>query len=236
MKKLGFIIMIAMIVVLAGCASSSGTSTPSPAAAELPPPPPGTERLTLSNAGLAIFKFELPAGQTWGNYNKMTAEYLVDEENITKSLRSGAVRLLGNYLESNFKPDSGTKTISLGTDSMFANKIIDNNTTSWAAMGAVPNEWFSYEYNISGSRAHGQFVRSNVPAANETGPFYFALGLTSQDEGRRNAITQLIRNVTLHHATNPSLNVVSKGSGFEETASVAYYANNVVRVSGGPAQ
>lgn len=199
---------------------------------ELPPPPPGTERLFLSNAAMAIYKFELPAGQTWGNYDKLTAEYLVDEENIGKNLRSGAVRLYGNYKAEHFKPDSGNSVISLSTDSMFANMIIDNNATNWGNLGAVPNEWFTYEYNITGSRAHGQYNKGNLPAANATGPFYFALGLTSQDEGRRNGIVQLVRNITLHHRTNPALNVVSTGSGFEGKSSAGYYLNNADRVSG----
>jgi len=239
MKKMGFIVgIIALVAVitLTGCASSSGggqAQAPRPGR-DLEPAPPGTERLRLANAGMAIFKFELPAGQTWRNYNKLTVEYMVDEDNVKKSLRSGAVRLYGNYKESDFKPDSGNTVISLSTDAMFANMIIDNNATTWAGLGATPNEWFTYEYNISGARAHGQFKRENIPAADATGPFYFALGLTAQDEGRINAITQLIRNVTLHHATNPSLNVVSTGSGFEGTSSAAYYVADVQRK--GPAE
>jgi len=237
MKKLGImftIIAILAMVTLAACGSTGGGgATARPAAFnDLPPPPAGTERLFLANAGQAIFKFELPAGQTWGNYNKMTAEFMVDDENITKSLRSGCVRLYGSYKEEHFKPDSGRVTISLSSDAMFANMIIDNNSTNWAGLGAVANQWFTYEYNITGSRAHGQYNRANLPAASATGPFYFALGLTSQDEGRRSGIISLVKNVTLHHATNPSLNVVSTGSGFEEIASAAYYIADVQRMKG----
>ena len=231
------ITVILAVFTLSACGSTGGTAAPKLVAFnDLPPPPPGTERLFLANAAQAIFKFELPAGQTWGNYNKLTAEYLVDEDNITKSLRSGAVRLYGNYKEEHFKPDSGALNISLSTDAMFANMILDNNSTNWASLGAAANEWFTYTYNISGSRAHGQYNRANLPAASAAGPFYFALGLTSQDEGRRNGITQLIRNVTLHHATNPALNVVSTGSGFEEVTSAAYFINNIQRASGVPAR
>jgi len=235
MKKLGFITGIAAlaaIITLTACAGSAKPASGSNSKAALPPPPPGTERLQLAMAGQAIFKFELPAGQTWGNYNKLTAEYLVDEANITKSLRSGCVRLYGNYTDADFSSDWGTMTISLSTDPMFAHKIIDNNNTTWAGMGAVANEWFTYTYNITGSRAHGQYNKANLPAATATGPFYFALGLTSQDEGRINAITQLIRNVTLHHATNPSLNVVTNTSGYEGSTSAAYFTANVVRTMG----
>ena len=237
MKKLLLVMVILLMTSMMVFAGGGKEKAPSaPRHAELPPPPPGTERLTLGNAGMAIYKFELPAGQRWSNYNKLTVEYMVDEENITKSLRSGAVRLYGNYKPAHFIPDSGNTVISLSTDTMFAHMIIDNRSAKWEDLGAVPNEWFTYEYNITGSRAHGQFNKANLPEPNATGPFYFALGLTSQDEGRRNSITQLVRNITLHHATNPALNVVSTGSGFEGNSSAAYFINNVQRVSGGPAQ
>jgi len=240
MKKLGIIFMVvALIAAFTLVTCASGGAGPKQSTASTPaeePPPPGTERLFLSNAALAIYKFELPAGQTWGNYNRLTAEYLVDEENIVKSLRTGAVRLYGNYRPEDFIPDSGNTVVSLSTDPMFAHKIIHQQIASWAQIGAVANQWFTYTYDITGGRAHGQFNRKNIPAASETGPFYFALGLTSQDEGRRNGITQLVRNITLHHATNAALNVVSTGSGFEGSSSAAYYINNCRRVSGGPAQ
>jgi len=239
MKKLGILFMIIAILAvftLAACASGGAGPKQSSGASSEEPPPPGTERLFLANAALAIYKFELPAGQTWGNYNKLTAEYMVDEDNISKSLRSGAIRMYGNYKTDEFIPDSGNTVVSLSTDAMFANKIIFQQMTNWAGLGAVANEWFTITYDISGARGHGQFKKENVPVANATGPFYFAIGLTSQDEGRRNGITQLIRNITLHHATNAALNVISTGSGFEGSSSASYFINNARRVYGGPAK
>jgi len=242
-KLLPFLMIIAFLAIL-GCASTDkGTS--------LPPPPAGTERLTLGNAALAIFRFELPAGQTWGNYNKMSAEYLVDEENFGRPLRSGAIRVYGNYKEDEFiedfdfvyneaadefTPVLSHYYVSLGTDANFAQRIIYNASETWESLGAVAGEWFTIEYDISGSRAHGQFNRANLPARNATGPFYFALGITGQEEVRLLSITQLVRNVTLHHATNPALNVVSSGSGFEMPAFASYGPVTATRQSGGPAR
>ena len=230
MKKWIFmaIILIAAIA-LSGCASSGGAAPSAPAEVELPPE--GTERLTLANGALAIYRFDLPAGTTWGNYNKLTAEYFVDEVNITKSLRSNAIRVLGNYKESVFDPGKLECIVNLGDDDLFAKSIIVNWVTSWAGMNAVANEWFTIEYNLNGSVAHGQFNRANIPAANATGPFFFGLGISAQDDGRRNAITQLVRNITLHHATNPALNVVSTGSGFEVPTFASYYPVFSTRVA-----
>jgi len=237
MKKLGFIIGIVAlmsVITLTACSSSGGgggNAEPRVDRYAMIAPPPGTERLRLANAALAMYKFVLPAGQTWGNYNKLTAEYMVDEENITKSLRSGAIRLYGNYKEEEFIPDSGNTVVSLSTDAMFAHKIIFQKSTNWAGLGAVANEWFTIEYDISGSSGHGQFKKENVPAADAVGPFYFALGITSQDEGRINAINQLVKNVTLHHRSDPSKNVVTMDGGFPGITSASYMIGNIQRLS-----
>jgi len=234
--------MVVAMIAFAGCVSTDKAP---------PPPPPGTERLTLGNAAQGIYRFDLPAGQTWGNYNKITAEYLVDKDNIGRPLRSGAVRLYGNYREDEFiegyefvyseeeddmVPVVSLLYITLGFDENFAHRIIYNASETWESLGAVAGEWFTYEYDISGARAHGQFNRANIPARNATGSFFFALGLTGQEEARLTSITQLIRNVTLHHATDPSLNVVSTGSGFDYPAFASYGPVQAKRVSGGPAQ
>jgi len=226
MKKLGFISAIALIALTAftGCAGSGAAKPAANAKAALPPPPPGTERLMLENGAYAIFKFELPAGAKWSDYNKITAEYLVDEDNIKKRIRNdNAVRLMGAYLdEAKFEVAGSYRNYNLndGANGPF---IMDNIPKTWASMGAAANEWFTVTYDISGTKGHAQFVKENIPAPNSTGPFFFGIGLSGMDAGRIGGITQLIRNVTLHHKTNPALNAVSKGSGFDEPTFASYY-------------
>ncbi|MCL2801614.1 MAG: LysM peptidoglycan-binding domain-containing protein [Treponema sp.] len=241
MKKLIPLLIITAFIVLFGCATTGEKGEPLP--------PPGTERLTLGNAALAMYRFDLPPGQTWANYNKISAEYLVDEENFGRPLRSGAIRLYGNYeeddfiegydfiwddAEGDFIAEVSLYYVSLGTDANFAERIIYNVSETWESLGAKPNEWFLYEYDISGAKAHGQFNRVNIPNRNDRGPFYFAMGITAQEEVRILIITHLIRNVTLHHATNPALNVVSTGSGFDLPAFASYGPVTAKRVAGPP--
>jgi hypothetical protein len=226
MKKLGLFFAIALIVAiaLAGCASSN---TAKPGKAEpVPPPPPGTERLILENGAYAIFKFELPAGAKWADYNKITAEYLVDEANLKKRIRNdNNVRLMGNYIEEKFELAGSYRNFNLGDGPASSNGpfIMDNTPRTWASMGVVADEWFTVTYDITGTKGHAQFLKVNVPAPDATGPLFFGVGISGMDSGRFGGITQLIRNVTLHHATNPALSVVSKGSGFDEPTFVSFY-------------
>jgi len=223
------------VIALAGCAGSGGGSgtTARPAAAPLPPVPEGAERVMLDNGSYAIFRFNLPAGAKWSDYNKLTVEYMVDEANLKKPQRNkDNVRLMGNYKEEQFEV-SGTVRVGNLQD-INAPYIMDNTPRTFAGMGAVADQWFTVEYDITGSKAHAQFEKANLPAANATGPFFFGVGIPGQEEGRRFGITQLIRNVTLHHASNPARNVVSKGSGFEEPTLLSFYPVSATRE--GPAK
>jgi hypothetical protein len=241
MKRFGLFltIVLVMAITLTGCASSGG-SKPSSAKADVPPPPPGTERLMLENGAYAVFKFELPAGAKWSDYSKITADYLVDEANIKKRIRNdNAVRLMGAYLdEGKFELAGSYRNFNLGDGPASSNGpyIMDNIPKTWATMGAKPNEWFTITYDISGTKGHGQFLKEHIPGANDTGPFWFGLGISGMDSGRMGGITQLIRNPTLHHKTNPALNVVSKGSGFDQPTFLSFYPCMSKRESGGPAQ
>jgi hypothetical protein len=228
MKKLFVISAVILAVVLAGCASSGGANSGSSGgskAAQAPAPiPEGAERLTLENGAYAIFKFTLPAGAKWGDYSKISAEYMVDERNIRRPIRNGNnVRLMGNYKESVFAVTGKSRAYNLGSNNGEANGpyIMENIPKTFATMGAVPDQWFTVEYDISGTKGHEQFVKSHVPGPNDTGPFFFGLGIPGSGEGA--FITELIRNVTLHHKTNPALNVVSTGSGFDEPTFVSFF-------------
>jgi hypothetical protein len=225
MKKWFFAAVVIIAAVLMAVCTSAGGGR---AQVELPPVPEGAERITLENGAYAIFRFDLPPGTTWSNYNRLTVEYMLDEENLAKRQRNNNnVRLMGNYREGNFRLfDGAFWAFNLGGEGAGnANGpyIMDNTPRTFASMGAVANEWFTVEYNITGSAAHEQFVRANIPAPGDTGPFFFGVGIPGMFEGRRNGITQLVRNVTLHHSTNPALNAVSTGSGFDQPAYVSFF-------------
>ena len=226
-------------VALAGC---GGAPRPAPARAELPPPPPGTERLMLENAAYAIFRFDLPAGTVWADFSHISADYKLDELNMARAVRHW--RLMGNYREYHFEvlEALGIRFINFGdgqanpysTGTYNGPFIMQNNMGQppYAEWGAVPNEWFTVNYDISGNQGHAQFDRVNaIPGADETGPFFFGLGMAG-DGAMLGGVTQYIRNVTLHHRTDPALSVVSTGSGFEEPTFGSFPPVMSTRVAG----
>jgi len=213
-------VAITIAIALVGCATARVDPD------DLPPPPPGTERVLLANAAYVIYRFDLPAGAVWGDYSHITVDFMLDERSMRLPTRHW--RLMGVYREEHFTLVSerfGWRAIPLGdqyvnefgTGTWNGPFIMHNNmgTPDWASLGAVADEWFTVRYDITGAAAHGQFDRTNaLPAADDTGPFFVGVGISGDD--MFHGIQQYIRNVTLHHRTNPALSVVSFGSGFEE--------------------
>ena len=216
---------VAAAIILAGCATARPADVDEP-------PPPGTERLTLENGAYAIFRFDLPQGTTWGDFDRITAEYRVDAANLRVPQRNASnVRLMGNFREYHFEPSGRFRYANLN-DNFNAPFIMDDTPRTFAAMGAVAGEWFTVTYDISGASAHSGFSSANLPAPDATGPFFFGIGIPAQAEFR--GLTQYVRNVTLHHASNLELNAVSTGSGFEEYAFASFVPIMSTRVSGPP--
>jgi hypothetical protein len=195
---------------------------------------PGTpEKVALENGSSAIYKFVLPAGAVWEDYEKITVDYQLGADALALINEYGIrhARLMGNYKESDFETDdNGAKVLSLM--SFNAPYIMQNYTPKLedlTALGAAAGEWFTVTYDISGASAHSGFVPAdNMPATDATGPFYFGVGISAQsqsDSGGKplaeRAIVQLIRNVTLVGYEGVD-NVVSYGSGFTAPAFVTY--------------
>ena len=175
----------------------------------------GSEKTELKNGLVALYYFELPEGGRWDNYTKITVDYLVDENTLTQSngVRGGP-RLYGNY---NATTWAGFKagTLADGRKLVYADfndttnagngeMILDNGAlgSNWGtvagaadALGvtAEANKWFTFSYDISGTKKHGSYKESqNKPAANAGGPFVFAVGLSGDG-----TTTSYLKNVTL---------------------------------------
>ena len=211
------------------------------------PSKPGTdavvEKLFLENGAYAVYKFTIPAGSKWEDYEKITVEYNVDAENLAIGPRNN--RLMGPYYPADFviaegeaKSGKGEAQIDMnGARALNMNlnwtnnrHIMDSKQTGWANLGVTnADTWTTVTYDISGTSGHGDFkdetndLYVGVPDAEYTGDIYFGLGVNAGygERGKPAAgITQLVRNVTLvgYQGTD---DIISTGSGFEEPTFIA---------------
>jgi len=183
------------------------------------------EKITVINGAVPIYQFTIPEGDTFGNYTKITARFLVDADNYHKQAR---VRAYGAYPRE-ILDDSGDIAFldfgAGGTDKngpyLVSNVIGTNRNLSVVSRNAGPNSWFTFEFPLHGEE-HQNYNPANFPANNANGDLYFALGL-----GTSNAtvdLTYYVKDVTLSN-NRGSKTIVSKGSGFEKPAFAGYPAN-----------
>jgi len=165
------------------------------------------EQTTLTNGWFAIYRFDLPAGATWEDFEKVTVDYKVDAATLDKNNRT--IRLYGNYTVEDFEfleaaDGSGYKAIANYNQGKNAEYILHNGP-AWGVLKddletllgvpAVADEWFTLEYTIDGSAKHDSYVAANLPADTATGPFYFGVGLN--DPNGEGGLTSQIKNVKL---------------------------------------
>jgi len=179
-----------------------------------------TEEITLFGAGFPIYEFNMPPGYTWGDFTKITAEFFVDEDNAAKSIR--AKRLMGNYLSTDIVFDAANDIYRIDY-SKNASHIMHDGVT----IDLVADDWVTVEYDISAASKNAGFNSDNLPAAGDTGPFYFGIGLpggSPGNDGAENKLTYQVRNVMLTN-DDGSVYIVSQGSGFDAPV---YFVNATV--------
>jgi hypothetical protein len=181
-------------------------------------PPAGTdlaraEKIILQNGNEAAFYFTLPAGKTWSDYSGISADYLIGDNAWIAENGVRTHRLFGNYKLSDFSdviiPDNSSANLPNGfivanLNNYNAPYIIHQVTAAWSSvetfvntelgLDAKPWEWFTINYDITGTKGHSGFLQENLPAAGATGPLYFCLGFTKAGAP---GTTQWIRDVTL---------------------------------------
>jgi len=183
------------------------------------------EKITIINGAVPVYQFTIPEGDAFGNYTKITAQFLVDADNYRKQAR---VRAYGVYPREYFE-DSGDIVFldfsAGGTDKngpyLVSNVVGTNRNMSVVSRNARPNSWFTLEFPLYGQE-HPNYDPANFPSVQTNGDLYFALGLgtgnTSLD------FTYYVKDVALTN-NDGSKRIVSKGSGFEKPAFAGYPAN-----------
>jgi uncharacterized repeat protein (TIGR02543 family) len=207
------------------------------------------EKVSLANGAYVVYRFDLPEGRTWEDYAKLTVDYMVDDATTwSGSDTAGGTRLHGNYTRNDFT--FVDITVGSSTDpkepkaiaSYNADKntkyTLDQGKTSWGTVAGFAGNWdgelgeyFTAEYDITGANKFTgapPYVDANKPAGEDTGPFYFALGISNRNGNPFPGTVQYIRNVTLVGVIdgmgNPIPSVIATPAIFEDEDGVKYPA------------
>ena len=205
---------------------------------------PMVEQFTLAQNN-PVYKFSLT--DDFSNYKSITVDYYMDPAEFAKGIR--AVRLMGNYAETDF-----TTTVNgyphFGFDAANAAYIYDDRGAAYINGNATAtppvvgvgkaDAWFTAIYRLNGTTGNpddsnkpssligdkpnpnGSFT--HAPAANARGPLLFGVGLPGNASAAK---TQLIKNITIVHATDSTKNVKVKADDF-----VGYASADSMMISG----
>jgi len=183
------------------------------------------EKITVINGASPVYQFTIPKGDSFGNYTKITAQFLVDAKNYRKQAR---VRAYGAYPAEYFQ-DAGDIVFldfSIGSADkngpyLVSNVIGTNRNLPIISKNAGICTWFTLEFPLNGKQ-HPAYNFANFPGKDASGDLYFALGLGT---GSPTAdFTYYAKDITLQN-NDGSKKIVSKGSGFEKPAFAGYPAN-----------
>ncbi|MDR0784917.1 MAG: hypothetical protein LBE74_03415 [Treponema sp.] len=174
------------------------------------------DRVTLWNGGVVVYQFTLPEGSTWSDYTKITADYLVDEENFSKSYAN--YRIYGPYASTLFAKEGDHYLVTLGSDTNAPYIFHQDANSTPTSFGGTAGAWFTVTVEFDSANPNGSFT--HAPEATDTGPFYFGLGLKPAN-GIDSNVTFYVKNVTLSNADG-SKEVVAADSGFDAPAFVGY--------------
>jgi uncharacterized repeat protein (TIGR02543 family) len=221
------------------------------------------EKLALDNGSHAVYQFTIADTSTWSDYTKVSVTYKVSEASLKKQARS--MRLMGNYKTTTAKKADNDVYV-FQFDDHNADYIMDNVSglagTTWkwgdkkiGAIAADPDKtppvvavegpqvvadtWFTIEYDISGTKAHGSFKAANMPGDAETGPFFLGIGIASlespasgdprQITDYKGVIVQLVKDIKLTN-DDGSLEVLGTADGFgpaEDKSAIAGYLHPI---------
>lgn len=184
-----------LLILFAGCVlalSSCTTTAPTTKTTN------EMEKITVINGAVPVYRFALPDGEHFGNYTRIVAEFLVDDENYGKSARA---RAYGNYRQDDFNNVGEIAFIDFGggeTDKngpyIVSNVIGSNVDLDTVSGSAGANEWFTKEFPLYGKR-HQNYNADHFPAADLSGDFYFCAGLGTGDASV--SFTYYVKNVEL---------------------------------------
>jgi hypothetical protein len=162
---------------------------------------PAIEMITSGGSSSPVFRFELPEGETWGDYKKLTYKVMIADQTSWDQPNTRAY-VSGTYGSSNFQNGKYTQG-NWGSHRLVImelsplSKLLSSTDNPAVTAGATgPMKWATFEHDITDSTTwKGGF---HNPVATHPGPFYFAFGPTiNQNNKRDGRIKYYIKDIYL---------------------------------------
>jgi len=165
------------------------------------------ERHILGNGQFALYKFDIPAGTTLGDYTKIIVDYMIENPIIDGEIydileiRDGRMRLMGAYTQDMLIPvvvSGRTVGYRVNMPSSATNdpSILNNLVASarLVKVGFFSGQWKEFEFPFTGNRPVYYDPGTYFPE-DASGTLYFGLGITTITS--QFTYTSYIRNIRM---------------------------------------
>ncbi|GBU29626.1 hypothetical protein R84B8_03199 [Treponema sp. R8-4-B8] len=149
------------------------------------------ERHILGNGQFALYKFDIPAETTLGDYTKIIVDYMIENPIIDGEIydileiRDGRMRLMGAYTQDKLLPveKSGVTVgyrVNMPSSATNDPSILNNLVASarLVKVGFFSGQWKEFEFPFTGNRPTYYDSGTYFPA-DTSGTIYFGLGITT---------------------------------------------------------
>jgi hypothetical protein len=152
------------------------------------------EKIYTAGNSVPMYRFTLPAGGKWSDYNKLTFSVMIEDQSVLDIASNVRAHIIGNV------PAAGidaagiwSKTSGWGDARMVT---ISNGGSTKSIVGEAYQlySWKVLESNIVSTNS-GYVPATYYPADDATGPFFFGLGLSGQNT--TTYVTYYIKDVAL---------------------------------------
>jgi hypothetical protein len=168
-----------------------------------PPEPESVEKIVAASSSLPVYQFTPPDGTTWSDYKTITYTVMVTDQAVYDGTGARAF-IGGSYTATALGATGAFEKFQNWDDSRLVN-ITDNSTVSDLLESPGLNTWKTLSYPVviadipNGQQSSGYLPGTYYPADTAAGPFYFALGLTTNPNQTPNptSLTYYIKDVAL---------------------------------------
>ncbi|MDR2069989.1 MAG: hypothetical protein LBP81_01025, partial [Treponema sp.] len=181
---------------------------------------PLVEKIEAGGSSTPVYRFTPKSGKTWSDYKEITFTVMVtDEDTYGKSARA---YVAGNYAASVFGT-TGENGVYSNWNAARLVKITDGTAVSTLLGDCGLSTWKTLAYpvvleDLNNDQKDSAYVPDTYyPGSEDTGPFYFGLGLTLNQNNVSGTISYYIKDVALVESGGDKLYADNINTAFDST-------------------
>ena len=173
------------------------------------------EKIYTGGSSVPAYRFTLPAGAQWSDYTKLTFSVMIADQEVLDMSSNVRAHIVGNVPAADIGNNGIWNKQSGWGDARLVTISNSGSTKSIVGEDYELYTWKVLENSITNTGNSGYVPATYYPAADATGPFFFGLGITGQNN--TTFVTYYIKDVALVKSDGTKLPADDIGAPFGST-------------------